>query len=74
MTAHPPKFVARAEAGVGWRIFNRQTKRAWGNYFREYPATVLAELNGDARQSVLVELCRSTQSKLQVAKTRRKKA
>ena len=57
------KYVAKAEAGIGWRIWNRRTKRWWGNYFSEYPEAVLEELNGLGRQHVLVRLCRSSQSK-----------
>ena len=53
------RYVARAVPG-GWRIFNRRTKRWWGNYFREYPEDVLAELNGQRRPDVLTQLCRKS--------------
>lgn len=54
-------YVARATAGIGWRIFNRKTQRNWGNwgnYFKEYPADVLEELNGKKRGEVLGELAK----------------
>lgn len=67
------KFVARAEAGVGWRIWNRRTKRWWGNVFDAYPAAVLEELNGLARRDVLVSLCRSSRPRGQAIERRRRK-
>lgn len=73
MSSSEHKYVAKAEAGVGWRIWNRRTKRWWGNFFAEYPQAVLQELNGLARQEVLVRLCRTSQSKERIAKGRRKK-
>lgn len=57
------KYVARAEAGVGWRIWNRRTKRSWGNFFPQYPEVVLQELNGLARPEALTELCKSSHPK-----------
>lgn len=44
------RYVARAEAGKGWRIFNRRTQKPWGNYFKNYPENLLAELNGPKRR------------------------
>jgi hypothetical protein len=73
MSSSEAKYVAKAEAGVGWRIWNRRTKRWWGNFFSEYPEAVLQELNGLARQEVLVRLCRSSQSKERMVKSRRRK-
>ena len=73
MSSSEHKYVAKAEAGVGWRIWNRRTKRWWGNFFSEYPETVLQELNSLARQEVLVQLCRSSQPKGRMAKSRRRK-
>lgn len=57
------RYVARAEPGKGWRIWNRKTKRSWGNYFKEHPADVLAELNGPCRPEELVRLCRRSYSR-----------
>lgn len=67
------KYVAKAEAGIGWRIWDRRTNRWWGNFFGEYPETVLQELNGLARQEVLVRLCKQSQSKDRIVKSRNRK-
>jgi len=48
------RYVARAEAGKGWRVWNRKTKRPWGHPFPAYPAELLEELNGPRRQLALV--------------------
>ncbi|REJ91898.1 MAG: hypothetical protein DWQ34_13925 [Planctomycetota bacterium] len=52
------KYVARAIPGKGWRVWNRRTKKWWGNPFREYPEELLAELNGPKRPQRLVQLCK----------------
>lgn len=52
------RYVARANAGKGWQIWNRRTNRPWGNYFPEYPEKLLEELNGKKRPEVIVELSR----------------
>lgn len=57
------KYVARAEKGEGWRIWNRKTKRAWGNFFENYPEELLEELNGEKRPEKLVELCKKSYGK-----------
>jgi hypothetical protein len=57
------RYVARAEAGTGWKVWDRKTKRSWGNYFHEYPESLLQELNGPKRPEKLVELCRLSFSK-----------
>lgn len=72
MSSDQQKYVARAEAGVGWRVWNRRSKRWWGNYYSEYPEAVLQELNGLARQEVLVRLCQSSRSRERLAKNRGK--
>lgn len=40
------RYVARAEAGAGWHVWDRKLKRWWGNFFTQYPSEVIAELNG----------------------------
>jgi len=50
------KYVAKAEKGKGWRIWNRKTKRWWGNYFSQYPEDLLDELNGEKRPEVVTKL------------------
>ena len=52
------RFVARAVSGKGWRIWNRKTKRWWGNFFSEYPTALLVELNGLKRPDKLTELAK----------------
>ena len=73
MSSSEHKYVAKAEAGVGWPIWNRRTKRWWGNFFSQYPDALLQELNGMGRQDVLIRLCKSSQSKERIAKGRRRK-
>lgn len=61
--ATEPRYVARAEADVGWRVWDRKLKRWWGNFFSEHPAAILAELNGDGRPDVLAQLARPSRSR-----------
>jgi hypothetical protein len=50
------KYVAKATKGVGWRVWNRKTKRWWGNFFKYYPEALLEELNGERRPDKITEL------------------
>ncbi|UQN05211.1 hypothetical protein [Deinococcus sp. QL22] len=43
------RFVAKAIPGEGWRILNRKTEGWWGELCKDYPATLLAELNDAQR-------------------------
>jgi hypothetical protein len=52
------RFVAQAEAGKGWRIWDKQQKRWWGPRFRVQPDQLLTELNGPKRPSQLAALLR----------------
>lgn len=52
------RYVARAKAGKGWQVWNRKTKRSWGNFFKSYPEDLLVELNGLKRPNKIVELTR----------------
>lgn len=52
------RYVARAEAGKGWRVWDRMRRKHWGEFMSYYPETLLAELNGPKRPEVLVELTR----------------
>jgi hypothetical protein len=63
MSTQNARYVAKAIAGTGWRIWNRRTKRWWGNYFKEYPQKVLDELNGAKRPENITELTRPSYSK-----------
>jgi hypothetical protein len=51
MGKEPRRFVAKAEAGRGWRIWNKTQKRWWGPSFSTQLDEVLAELNGAKRRS-----------------------
>jgi hypothetical protein len=64
------RYVAKAEAGVGWRIWNRRSRRWWGNFFAAYPQAVLDELNGPARPDELARLCKTSESKERIVKRR----
>ena len=57
------RYVAKAEAGLGWRIWDRRLKRSWGNYVSHYPDELLAELNGAGRPEVITSLSRESKSK-----------
>lgn len=52
------RYVARAVPGKGWQVWNRKTKRPWGNPVADYPDALLFELNGEKRPDVLAELTR----------------
>jgi hypothetical protein len=58
MSTQSADYVAKAVAGTGWRIWNRRTKRWWGNFFKDYPKKALDELNGAKRPDTLSELAR----------------
>ena len=52
------RFVVRAVAGKGWRIWNRRASGKgnwWGNYFRIFPSDLINELNGEHRPEKIVE-------------------
>lgn len=51
--------MARAEAGNGWRIWDKQKKRWWGPALSSQPDALVAELNGPKRPERLAELLRS---------------
>jgi hypothetical protein len=52
------RYVCKAIPGVGWRIWNRKTRKWWGNPFRDFPSELLEELNGPKRPEKLCELCK----------------
>lgn len=55
--------MARAEAGRGWRVWDRKLQRFWGERYRDFPERLLAELNGGKRPERLSELIRQTERK-----------
>jgi hypothetical protein len=61
MGKEPRRFVANAEAGRGWRIWDKTQKRWWGPVFATQPNDLLAELNGAKNPERLTELLRKHQ-------------
>lgn len=57
------RFVAKAEAGKGWRIRDNQQKKWWGEHYRSFPEQLLAELNGDKRPERITALIKQTARK-----------
>ena len=57
------RFVARAEAGQGWRIWDNKARKWWGQAFQDYPERLLGELNGPKRAEMLSELTKQTPRK-----------
>lgn len=55
------RYVAIAEAGKGWRIWNRKARRWWGEAYLHYPEQLLEELNGAKRPEKLTELIQSAE-------------
>ncbi len=68
--ASEPRYVARAEAGVGWRVWDRKLERWWGNFFADHPAEILQELNGQARPEAFTALARPSESREARARSR----
>jgi hypothetical protein len=58
------RFVAKAEAGSGWRIWDNKQKKWWGECYLQHPENLLAELNGDKRPDELTELIKRTEKKV----------
>lgn len=54
------KYVAKAVADKGWRIWNRKMKKWWGNYFKEYPQELLDEINGLCRAEEVIKLSKAS--------------
>jgi len=49
------KYVAKGVPG-GWRIWNKQLKKFWADFYETQPDDLLAELNGEKRPAKLTEL------------------
>lgn len=54
------KYVAKGVLG-GWRIWNSQLKRWWGQLYERQPDELVAELNGEKSPERLVQLIRRFQ-------------
>ena len=50
------RYVCRAIAGEGWRIWDRRQKKWWGTVYYRFPQAVLDALNGEKRPEELVRL------------------
>lgn len=57
------RFVAKAEAKKGWRIWDSKQKRWWGERYENLPESLLAELNADKRPEQVNTLLRQTKRK-----------
>jgi hypothetical protein len=56
MAKSSTRFVAKAETGAGWRIWDKMQRQFWGPVFWRLPTSVLAELNGAKRGPELDKL------------------
>lgn len=54
------RFVAKAEAGKGWRIWDNKIRRWWGERYVNFPEALLVELNGEKRPDQLTNLTKKT--------------
>lgn len=52
------RFVAKSEAGQGWRIWDNTGRRWWGQAYRDHPEALLAERNSPKRPERLTELAK----------------
>ena len=57
------RYVAKAQAGKGWRIWNIKMQRWWGEYYPDFPEKLLAELNAEKRPETLIQLIKRTPRK-----------
>jgi hypothetical protein len=58
MTTSPRRYVLRGVPG-GWRVYDNKRKRFWGDHYEVCPDDLVAELNGDGRQHVIVALTKT---------------
>jgi len=63
MGKHKNRFVGRAEAGKGWRIWDNLQKKWWGERYESFPDCLIAELNADKLPERITELIRHTPRK-----------
>ena len=57
------RFVAKAEAGTGWRIWDNKQKKWWGERYQDFPEQLLVELNGDKTPGRITALIKQTPRK-----------
>lgn len=54
------RYVAKGVPG-GWRIYNKLSKKYWGELYERQPDELVNELNGQKRPEVIVKLTRKFQ-------------
>jgi len=54
------RYVGRAIAASGWRIWDNKLKRFWGEVYDPYPQTLLDELNGEKSPQSLAGLAKKS--------------
>ena len=64
------RFVARAHAGQGWRIWDSTIGRWWGEAYSDMPEQLLQELNGGKRPEQLQQLQQLQQQQKQMPRKR----
>ena len=57
------RYVAKADARKGWRIWDRKARKWWGEPYVQYPEQLLTKLNDEKRPHQLTELIRRTERK-----------
>jgi hypothetical protein len=57
------RFVAKAESGKGWRVWDNTQKKWWGEVYQQIPEKLLLELNGNKSPEQLTELLSRTPRK-----------
>jgi hypothetical protein len=55
------RFVAKAQAGIGWRIWDNKMRSWWGQIYDQHPEQLIAELNGAKRPTELTKLGQTTE-------------
>ena len=50
------RFVAKAEAENGWRVWDNKQKKWWGERYESFPENLLTELNAGKDPERLTEL------------------
>ena len=61
MGANKRRYVPKGVPG-GWRIWNKQQKKYWGELYERQPDALVDELNGQKRPDVLVALTKRFQT------------
>jgi len=54
------RYVGKGVPG-GWRIWNKKSRKWWGQLYEKQPDELLSELNGLKRPEVIVKLTRKYQ-------------